>query len=72
MGSVVDFALADSDHMVAVNIRGFFVLVQEAVRHMSDGGRIISIGSVVADRSAFPDSSVYSMTKSAIDGGYLA
>jgi 3-oxoacyl-[acyl-carrier protein] reductase len=35
---------------------------------MTHGGRIINIGSITADRSAFPGSSIYSMTKSAIAG----
>src|SRR5258707_13600594 len=32
---------------------------------MNDGGRIMVIGSVTADRTGFPGSSVYSMTKAA-------
>jgi len=47
------FSLADFDRMVAVNIRGVFAASQHASRHMSDGGRIITIGSVNADRMPF-------------------
>lgn len=61
-----EFALEDFDHMFAVNVRAVFVGTQAAARHMQAGGRIINIGSVVADRSGFPTSSVYSMTKGAI------
>src|SRR5512138_1368649 len=45
------FTLDEFDRMVAVNIRGVFVATQEAARHMIEGGRIITIGSVNADRT---------------------
>jgi 3-oxoacyl-[acyl-carrier protein] reductase len=63
---VDEFSLADFDQMIAINVRGVFVATQEAVRHMGEGGRIITIGSVVADRTGFPGASVYSMTKGAV------
>jgi 3-oxoacyl-[acyl-carrier protein] reductase len=52
--------------MLAVNVRAVFVAVQAAVPHMGEGGRVITIGSVTADRSGFPGASVYSMTKAAV------
>jgi 3-oxoacyl-[acyl-carrier protein] reductase len=61
-----DFPLEDFDRMVDVNVRGLFVAAQAAVRHMGEGGRIISIGSVASVRVAFPTSSVYSMSKGAV------
>lgn len=61
-----DFPLEDFDRMVDVNVRGLFVAAQAAVKHMRDGGRIISIGSIASVRVAFPTSSVYSMTKGAV------
>jgi 3-oxoacyl-[acyl-carrier protein] reductase len=62
------FSLDDFDRMVAVNIRGVFVAAQEASRHMREGGRIITIGSVNADRMPFAGGSVYAMTKAAVAG----
>ncbi|MGW9949049.1 3-oxoacyl-[acyl-carrier protein] reductase [Rhizobium leguminosarum] len=61
-----DYSLEDFDRMFAVNVRAAFVGIQAAARHMKEGGRVITIGSVTADRSGFPTSSVYSMTKGAI------
>ncbi|KQV66113.1 3-oxoacyl-ACP reductase family protein [Rhizobium sp. Root1220] len=61
-----DYDLGDFDRMFAVNVRAAFVGTQAAAKHMKEGGRIINIGSVVADRSAFPTASVYSMTKGAV------
>jgi 3-oxoacyl-[acyl-carrier protein] reductase len=63
---VDDYDLADFDRMVAVNIRAVFVAIQAALPHMGPGGRIITTGSVTADRSSFQGASVYSMTKGAV------
>jgi 3-oxoacyl-[acyl-carrier protein] reductase len=65
-GMVDDFALSDFDRMIAVNIRAVFVAVQAAVPHMREGGRVITTGSVTADRIGFPGASVYGMTKGAV------
>jgi len=65
-GTLDTFSLEDFDRMVAVNVRPVFVGVQTASGHMEEGGRIIVIGSVTSDRSGFPGSSVYSMTKAAV------
>ena len=66
MGGIDTFSLEDFDRMIAVNVRPVFVGAQAAGRQMSDGGRIIVIGSVTAERTGFPGSSVYSMTKAAV------
>ncbi|HCT2632757.1 TPA: SDR family oxidoreductase [Enterobacter roggenkampii] len=52
---------------ILVNIRGVVIAIQEALVHMSDGGRIINIGSCLANRVAMPGIAVYSMTKSALN-----
>jgi 3-oxoacyl-[acyl-carrier protein] reductase len=54
--------------MVAVNVRAVFAAVQAAVPHMGPGGRIITIGSVNADRMPFTGGAVYAMTKAAVSG----
>lgn len=63
-----EFSLEDFDRLVAVNIRGVFIAAQEASRYMGEGGRIINIGSVNADRIPFTGGSVYAMTKAAVAG----
>jgi len=65
-GTVDKFSLEDFDRMLATNVRGVFVAIQASVPHLADGGRIVTIGSNTAVRSAFPGASVYSMTKGAI------
>ena len=66
LGTVDQYSIDDFDRMVAVNVRAVFVAVQEAARHLKPGGRVINIGSMVADRTGFPGASVYGMTKAAV------
>lgn len=68
MAPVEEFKLEDFDRMMAINVRAVFVATQEAVRHMGQGGRIITIGSTNAERMPFPGGSVYAMTKAAVTG----
>ena len=66
-GGIDAYPLEDFDRMIAVNVRSVFVAAQAAARHMGEGGRIVIIGSIVADK-AFAGASVYSMTKAAVAG----
>jgi 3-oxoacyl-[acyl-carrier protein] reductase len=65
---VVSFPLEQFDRLVAINIRGVFVATQQAVAHLGEGGRIINIGSINAERVPAPGLSVYAMTKGAVAG----
>lgn len=65
-GAIDQFALADFDRMLAVNVRGVFAAIHHAAPHMIDGGRIVTIGSNTAERIGAPGSSVYAMTKAAV------
>jgi 3-oxoacyl-[acyl-carrier protein] reductase len=68
MKPLEDFSIEDFDRMVAVNVRAVFAAIQAAVPHMGAGGRIITIGSVNADRMPFAMGGVYAMTKAAVAG----
>jgi 3-oxoacyl-[acyl-carrier protein] reductase len=63
-----DLTIDDFDRMVAVNTRAAFVASQAASQHMRGGGRIISIGSNLAERVPGPGMSLYSLTKAALVG----
>ena len=67
-GHVTEFALADFDKTVAVNLRAVFAATQAALRHLPDGGRVINIGSTNAMRVPFAGAAVYAMSKSALTG----
>jgi 3-oxoacyl-[acyl-carrier protein] reductase len=56
------------DRTLAVNVRAVFVASQAAARHLPKGGRIISIGSCIAERTAEPGMTLYAMSKSALIG----
>jgi 3-oxoacyl-[acyl-carrier protein] reductase len=63
-----DFGLKDFDRTIAINVRAVFVASQAAVKHMREGGRVITIGSCNADRMPFPGGAVYAMSKAALVG----
>ena len=58
--------LEEFDRVIDINIRGVFVTTQEALKHMKDGGRIISIGSCVGERNFTPGLAAYAATKGAV------
>jgi len=68
LGSVDEFSIEAFDEMYAVNVRAAFIAAKAASAVMNRGDRIITIGSVCAERTGFPGSSAYSMTKSAMVG----
>lgn len=65
-GLMAEMALADIDALLDVNIRSVVLASQAAIPHLKDGGRIISIGSSLAERVPFPGMTVYAMSKSAL------
>jgi 3-oxoacyl-[acyl-carrier protein] reductase len=65
-GSVEQTDLAEFQKMMDINVRGPFVASQAAIPHLPEGGRIISIGSALADRVPFPGVTAYAMSKSAL------
>lgn len=65
-GSVETLGIDGFDRTFAVNVRAVYAGVHAAQRHMGEGASIINVGSIVADRSAFPGGSVYSASKGAV------
>jgi NAD(P)-dependent dehydrogenase (short-subunit alcohol dehydrogenase family) len=65
-GLFADQSAEDIAALIDVNFRGVVLTTQAALPHITDGGRIISISSVLADAVAFPGVTVYSATKSAL------
>jgi cyclic-di-GMP-binding biofilm dispersal mediator protein len=54
--------------MIDVNVRGPYHAAVAGARKMTNGGRIIVIGSVNGDRMPFAGGAAYGMTKSAVQG----
>jgi 3-oxoacyl-[acyl-carrier protein] reductase len=63
---VEDFTAEDYDRLIAVNVGGVFWAVHHALPHLQAGARIITIGSVNADRIPGPGVAVYGLTKGAV------
>jgi 3-oxoacyl-[acyl-carrier protein] reductase len=68
-GGAIDDATVDQlDRTWAIDVRAVFLASQAAARHMTEGGRIINIGSALAERVPVPGLTVYAMCKSALVG----
>ena len=58
--------LEEMDRVIDINVRGTFVATHAALKHMNKGGRIITIGSCVGERTMTPGLVPYSATKGAV------
>ncbi|TAJ67465.1 3-oxoacyl-ACP reductase family protein [Brevundimonas sp.] len=67
MGAFVDQPPEEIEVLLDVNVRGVLLTTQAALRHIPDGGRIITIGSNVGERVPFAGITVYAATKSALE-----
>ena len=67
MAPFAEMSLDDIDAQIDVNIRGVFFTTQAALKHLSDGGRIITVGSNVGLQVPFGGISVYAATKAALE-----
>ena len=68
VGALDELASEQIDRMIDVNVRGVVHAVRAALPHLGDGSRIITIGSVNAERIPFAGGAAYGMTKAAIAG----
>ncbi|WP_344340515.1 SDR family NAD(P)-dependent oxidoreductase, partial [Kitasatospora putterlickiae] len=68
IGPIEETGPADVDRVLGVNVRGPFLFAQAAAAHLTEGGRIVTIGSCMAKRAAFPGGSLYSTSKAAMIG----
>jgi 3-oxoacyl-[acyl-carrier protein] reductase len=66
LSPLADLDLADLDQMHRVNIRGTFVVNQQAARRVRSGGAVINFSSTVV-KLALPTYSAYAATKGAVD-----
>ena len=64
--TVADTREDEFDRLFAINVKGPFFACQQAVRQISDGGRIINISSAVT-RMMLPGYSIYAASKAAVD-----
>jgi 3-oxoacyl-[acyl-carrier protein] reductase len=67
-GPLAEVTPADLDRLWAVDVRAVVLASQAAARHMGEGGRIVNVGSAVAERVPVPGMTAYAMAKSALTG----
>ncbi|WP_432098668.1 SDR family oxidoreductase [Streptomyces sp. WAC 04229] len=68
LGPLETITPADVDRLLAVNVRGVFLTSRAAAARMTEGGRIITVGSCMAQRVPGPGGTLYAMSKSALIG----
>lgn len=66
LSPLVDLGLDDFDRMLRTNVRGTFVVAQQAARRVRAGGAIINFSSSVV-KLAQPTYSAYAATKGAVE-----
>ncbi|MFD8348927.1 SDR family oxidoreductase [Streptomyces coelicoflavus] len=68
LGPLESLSPADVDRLLAVNVRGVFLASQAAAARMTEGGRIITVGTCMTQRVPGPGGTLYAMSKSALIG----
>lgn len=70
-GGAIDDAKADPEAFArqdAINVHGVIAAIRAASQLMGEGGRIVTVGSMLADRASFPGLADYVATKAAVVG----
>ncbi|MCQ1995182.1 SDR family oxidoreductase [Arthrobacter sp. zg-Y1171] len=67
LGPIAELDLADLDRMHHTNIRGTFVVSQQAARRVRPGGAIINFSTTVR-RTQYPGYGAYVASKAAVEG----
>ncbi|WP_322104081.1 3-oxoacyl-ACP reductase family protein [Paraburkholderia sp. J41] len=65
-GMIAEVKLDDFQAMMDVNVRAPVLFAKAVIPHLGSGGRIISLGSSLAERVPFPGVTAYAMSKSAL------
>ena len=67
-GDFQELSLKDFDRIMDINVKAVFAASHAVSSRMSQGGRILSIGSNLADFVVFSDMVLYSTSKAALQG----
>lgn len=62
----IELAALQREHNI--HVHSAFTLLQAALKHMPDGGRVINISSVLGERGIFPGLTPYNSAKFALSG----
>jgi NAD(P)-dependent dehydrogenase (short-subunit alcohol dehydrogenase family) len=67
-GPLEELTVDQVDRILAIDVRAVFLASQAAARYMTAGGRIINIGSALAERVPVSGLTLYAMCKAALTG----
>ncbi|CAM4365085.1 3-oxoacyl-[acyl-carrier protein] reductase [Pedobacter westerhofensis] len=67
-GDFSEVTMSEFDETMNVHVKAVFVASQAVIKNMPEGGRIISIGSNVAEYAVTGNTIIYGMSKSALLG----
>lgn len=65
-GLIADIDVDAYQSLMDINVRAPVLFAKAAIPHLKQGGRIVSIGSGLAERVPFPGVTAYAMSKSAL------
>ena len=68
LGPIGETDEAGFQRTIDVNIKSVFTLTQAAIKHLSEGGRIVNISSVLGERAIMGGIAAYNMSKFAVLG----
>ncbi len=68
LGPLEDHADDAFDRIFSINVRAPYLAIKKVLTRMTAGGRIITIGSIVADRMPGEGGTLYAASKSALGG----
>ncbi|WP_421940323.1 SDR family NAD(P)-dependent oxidoreductase [Pedobacter sp.] len=63
-----EHTINEYDQIMDINVKAVYVAALEAVKHLKTGGRIITIGSNMGDNAIRSQTTLYTMSKSALQG----
>ncbi|MEP0915037.1 SDR family oxidoreductase [Leptolyngbya sp. GB1-A1] len=67
LSPIIDNDVQLFDNTIATNLRGTFLVLAQAAKHITDGGRIIALSSSVIAKS-FPSYGAYIASKAGVEG----
>jgi len=65
-GLIAELDLRDYQALMDTNVRGPVLFAKAVIPHLTPGGRIVSIGSGLAERVPFPGVTAYAMSKAGL------
>lgn len=65
-GTIAGLVLEEFQALMDTNVRAPVLFAQAVIPYLKEGGRIVTIGSGLAERVPFPGITAYAMTKSAL------